>query len=216
MDIGEIAERFIRAAKIDLNSGGEAGPRRLKAMALPYLHDQADKNGWGTERLAEERKEFWERLTSRPTAADISEADETRSWLTSVPDESQRACLLAWADAAAGFGTFKDWCFRRGIHPQTGTRRKDRALEHILAVLVRRISQHCEMGWEPVLIDTPEITDIDAILGKRASDKLRSFAWAADDAFLPFLSDAKNDFSWAQKRNEIRRQREQQRRKQAA
>lgn len=219
MNIGEIAERFISAARIDLNSGSEAGPRRLKAMALPYTHSMADMNGWGTERLVDERKAFWERVNGRPTAADISEADETRSWLASVPDASQRQCLLAWADAAAGFGTFKAWCFRQGIHPETGTRRKNRALEHISRVLFRRMGQHSESFEVGVLPEDRKIGDKGVILPidapARSEDKLAAFAWAMDDAFLSVISGSANDFRWAEKRNELRRQRDQ-RKRQAA
>lgn len=197
MNIGEIAERFIEACRVDLSSGTAPGPRRVKSVALPYSHDWNDKAGWGSERLAEDRKQFWEKLSSQPTAADISEADRTMAWLSCVPDDSERACLVAWASAHVGGESFKQWCFRQGFHPMTGTRRKDRALEHICLALGGSIIQHGEMAHEGVLIATPEISDVDAILSDLAPYR------------VPFVeNEPEGAFSWAAKRNERRRQRE--------
>src|SRR6185369_9084356 len=95
MNIGEIAERFIRAAEIERASHEHVGPAPLRAQQLPYVHDQADKNGWGKAReqrvvkkgkliqgdwldehedpLAAERKAFWERIGIMPTAREPSQ-----------------------------------------------------------------------------------------------------------------------------------------------
>lgn len=122
-------------------------------------------------------------------------------------------CLVAWASAHVGGESFNQWCFRQGFHPMTGTRRKDRALEHICRALGGCMIQHNENGLEGVLIDTPEISHVADSLAVLRSEADGIVSWAADDAFLPFQSDAQHDFSWAAKRNERRRQREARRRR---
>ena len=43
----EIAELFIHAAEVDRRLPDTARPARLKAQALPYVHDHVDQAGWG-------------------------------------------------------------------------------------------------------------------------------------------------------------------------
>lgn len=45
MNIGEIAERFIRAAEIERASHEHVGPVALLAQQLPYVHTYTDKLG---------------------------------------------------------------------------------------------------------------------------------------------------------------------------
>jgi hypothetical protein len=208
MNEGEIAERFIRAAEIDRNHHVHVGPAKVKSLALPYAYDFADKAGWGEKRLAEDRAEFWERTAKVPTAREISEAEETRSWIRFVPNEGQRAALLAWAECMAGSRLFKDWCFKKGIHPETGRRRKDRALARISAHLIRRPVQDFDFAGSGVLPGDPEKEDIPAILNEVATRAERVRSWASPDAFQPFGDGSCSDFSWAEKRNERRRQHE--------
>lgn len=68
MNIGEIAEKFIRAAEVERASRDHVGPKPLRAQALPYVHTYAHKAGWrkelgdklerGADPLAEKRKAF--------------------------------------------------------------------------------------------------------------------------------------------------------------
>lgn len=109
---------------------------------------------------------------------------------------------------------FARWCFKtEGVHPETGRRREDRALARISAYLARRTVPNSDNGHSGVLPDAPEISDIDANIEAEAARAKRAYSWAADDAFTSILSDRPADFSWAEKRNERRRQREAQRRK---
>lgn len=206
MNEGDIAERLIEAYEIARNSGDQVGPKRLKAQAMPYVHSQKDKNGWGSERLAEERKEFWESLSRQPTARQISEADEALGWLSLVKNEAERRCLSEWAYCMASKKFFKDVCKEMGIHPETGRRRKDRAISAILFNLGGKILLQNENAGLGVLLDDPE-TDYfaDNITDPRRSNGIVS--WADDEAFQPFIVGAKHDFSWAEARNEQRRQR---------
>lgn len=206
MNIGEIAERLIEAAEIIRNSVAHAGPARLKAMALPYEHSWADKNGWGSERLASERKEFFDSLTRQPTARQVSEAEEAQGWYALVTVDQNREALAGWVRCMSGGGHFYDWCKKRGFHVETGRRRKDRALLEIQVRLDGRMGQHCESAVLGVLLDAPEIGDIPAMVDDTA--------WRSDLAI--FRQDAPLDFSWAAKRNERRRQREAAKRQEAS
>jgi hypothetical protein len=205
MNAGDIAERLIEAYEIQRNSHDPVGPKPLKSMSLAYVYSQADKNGWGSERLAEERKEFWESLTRQPTARQVSEADEALGWLALVSNPDNRICLSEWAWCMASKKFFKNVCFDLVIHPETGRRRKDRAISQILAHLLRKPlvnNKNADFGQLP---DDPEIVYFeDKIANPRRSNGITS--WADDEAFQPFISGAKHDFSWAEKRNEIRRQ----------
>ncbi|MBB4231646.1 hypothetical protein [Rhizobium mongolense] len=96
-----------------------------RAAWIEYPYTQADKNGWGGELLSEERKDFWSTLSRIASAREISEAEETQTWLSYVDDESERRCLTAWAWCPARKGFFKNWCKEEGIHPETGRRRKE-------------------------------------------------------------------------------------------
>lgn len=217
MNIGEIAERLIEAAEISLHSYDPVGPKKLKAQALPYLHSYTDKMGWGSERLAEERKDFWNSLTRNPTARQVSEAEEALSWLALVEDEGHRSALSAWVDCnAGGRRYFKDWCFAVGIHPETGRRRKDRALFAILANLARKPLVNNDNGDLGQLPDTPETDYFTDKIRDRVQTKDGITAWWQDGAFQPIIAGAKHDFSWSNKRNEQRRQRAAMLKKQAA
>ena len=207
MNIGDIAERLIEAAEIMRNAVDHVGPRRVKSLALPYGYTQAEKNGWGSERLAEERKEFWESLSRQPSARQISEAEEAQTWYALVSIEQNREALSGWVHCTSGAGHFYDWCKKRGFHVETGRRRKDRALLEIQVRLDGRMGQHSETALQEVLSNTPEIGDIDAILPASASETNGIRSWAADDAIVSVIGGAGCDFSWAERRNEIRRQR---------
>jgi len=237
MTPSDIAERLIRAAEIE-QIGGRVGPAPLRAQQLPYVHSEDDMRNWGHRRgerrsralrvdacrLRPEdadahalyRREFWEKLSV--TARDVSEAEEAWGWYALVEDEEERAALAAWVRCMADHKRlyFKDWCADYGIHPETGRRRKDRAIACIALELNRRALQHNENPDLGVLPDTPENEHIDANIASRVREQDGITAWAADDAFTSFFADRPADFSWVAKRNERRRQREARKRKQEA
>ncbi|RLP22251.1 hypothetical protein [Mesorhizobium sp. YM1C-6-2] len=226
MNIGEIAERFIRAAEIERAMHIHVGPMPLRALQLPYVHDYADKAGWrkepgdkliaGADPLAEERKAFWERLGVMPSAHEIAELDALYEWLTSTDSDGERRALLAWARSKVGGKSFRRWCFKvEGIHPETGRRRKDRALEKISAYLGGRPMQHNENPEIRVLHVGTEIGDVSATFAEDAGKRDGLDHWLSPDAFTRNFSLDQADFSWAAKRNERRRQREAAARKQA-
>lgn len=228
MNIGDIANIFIRAAEIDRNSHEHVGPGDLRAQQLPYVHDVEDKRNWrkepgdklakGADPYAEERKAFWERLASMPTAAEISAIEAVFDWLRATDDDAERRALWAWARAKAGGKSFRRWCFNvEGIHPETGRRRKDRALQRISDHLAGKRDLHEQTAEIRVLSRGHEIGDVSATLAEDAGERDQLNSWMADSAFSPFMeNEPQSAFSWAAKRNEMRRQREARRRKAAA
>lgn len=227
MNIGEIAERFIRAAEIERASHEHVGPAALRAQQLPYVHTYTDKLGWRKEvgdkldpkadPLADERKAFWERIGIMPSAHEISELEALHEWLLAVGNEKERRALLAWARSKVGGKSFRRWCFKvEGIHPNTGRDRKNRALQQIEAILARRASQNSESAEIRLLQHTHEIRDVSATITEDAGERDCLNSWIADGAFAKILSSEHDDFSWAAKRNERRRQQEARRRKEAA
>lgn len=200
----EIGERFIRAVQI-IEGLYHVGPGNTRGawVAVPYT--QADKNGWGSERLADERRAFWNSINRAPRPWEITEAEETQGWLSLVPNKDERSALISWARCMALGAIFKDWCKQQGIHPETGRRRKERAILRILLAFSRKPLQHNENDLFSLLPDTPEISDKSVNIAEDAPT-----SWMAENA-KPMACDFDSelqDFSWAQKRNEIRRQRE--------
>ncbi|MER8827215.1 hypothetical protein NKH73_14095 [Mesorhizobium sp. M0938] len=227
MNIGEIAERFIRQAEIERASHEHVGPAALRAQQLPYVHTYTDKLGWRKEvgdrldpkadPLADERKAFWERIGIMPSAHEISELETLHEWLLAVGNEKERRALLAWARSKVGGKSFRRWCFKvEGIHPNTGRDRKNRALQQISAILARRASQNSESAEIRLLHHTHEISDVSATVTEDAGERDCLNSWIADGAFAKILPSEHDDFSWAAKRNERRRQQEAKRRKEAA
>ncbi|TPL40677.1 hypothetical protein [Mesorhizobium sp. B2-4-6] len=227
MNIGEIAELFIRMAEVDRASHEHVGPSQPRSLALPYVHSQTDKNGWGKapgdflavgeDPLADERRAFWERLGALPTAQELSALEEIFDWLKAVENEKERRALLAWSRSKVGGKSFRRWCFKvEGIHPETGRRRKDRALERIRAKLVRSPSEESENPVSGVLRSGDEKGHFSGTIEEDGGEREGLDYWAADGALSSFLTDGKDDFSWATKRNERRRQREAKRKRKAA
>lgn len=207
----EIGERFIRAVQI-MEGLYSVGPSKGSSawMAIPYT--QADKNGWGSERLAGERQAFWNSINNSPKPWEVSEAEETIGWLAYISDEEERLCLTAWARCMASENFFKDWCKSRSIHVETGRRRKERAILRILLALDRKTLQHNEIDLSALLPDMPEMGD------KYVNITELPTSWQAPDA-RPMACYFDTDLAgldWADKRNKRRQQRDYQARKQKA
>ncbi|MDO9417015.1 hypothetical protein [Pararhizobium sp.] len=208
----EITELFIQAAEVDRRLPDTARPARLKAQALPYVHSDADQAGWGGERYSEERDAFWDSRSTRLKTADIAIWERANELIKIVTDESQRRCLWRWAKAKAGGRSFSIWCREEGIHVETGRRRKDRAIAKIEQRFARNTLQNNDITLFDLLPVAPEISDISVNIAA----PVRKYTWRDDEAFSPVAVPELRDFSWADKRNEMRRQREAKKRQQAA
>ncbi len=210
----EITERLILAVEIEraaghFSVGPGRGPGYVKAMALPYVHDWADMNGWGKERLKADEKEYQDSVFNRPTPAMVSEAEEALGWYALVANEDHRTALAAWVDCMAGNRYFKDWCCRAGLSEKTGRKRKNAAVASICAHLVRSDVQNCDIGSVEGLLEPGEIGHVAGRIGD---------AWRGEPYWIG-NSSGEDDFDWSDKRNEHRRKmakRKAERQKQAA
>lgn len=200
----EIGERFIRAVQITEHIYGD-GPTKTRAAWMDVIHSQADKNGWGAERIEAERKAFWNSINNAPKPWEISEAEETLSWVSFVDKEDERLALMAWSRCMATEAIFKDWCKANSIASETGRRRKERAILRIMLAKGRKPLQHNDIDVESLLPDEPILGDKTVILADDAP-----LFWR-DQSSKPLACNFDTDlagFDWAQKRNELRRKRE--------
>lgn len=208
----EITELFIRGAEIDKRLPRAMPPKEIKAQSLPYVHSAEDQRGWGGERYAEEREGFWDQRSTRLKSSDVSGWEKCNELILAVDDESERRCLWHWSIGKAGGQPFTRWCRVEGIHVETGRRRKERAITHIELSFIRNSLQNNEIARKSLLRVGPEISDIHVNI----ADVAQPLTWRDDGAFSPIGIPELRDFSWADKRNEIRRQRDAKKRQQAA
>lgn len=196
----QIKELFIKAAEVDKRLPQTAKPARLKAMALPYVHDQADQTGWGGQRYEEERLDFWDAKTLRLSRNEIGIWEAAMETIKLVPSEQHRRALWAWARSEAGGQAFAKWCKNiEGISRQVGNYRRNMAILQITRAFSRKPLQHNENTEDTDFTFDPEIGD--------KSSNIR--VWRPDESkpICGFDEDLR-DFSWAQAQAERRRQRE--------
>lgn len=222
MNEGEIAELFIRAAEVERSTREHVGPSSKTGFWPQYVHTFADKAGWrkeigdklekGADPLSEERKAFWERLGMMATADELRELDRLDDLLMMVDADGERRALLAWARSKVGGKAFRRWCFDvEGIHPETGRRRKDKALAQIKANLVRGAVQNSAYGSDGLLHDGGEIDHASDTVEEDVGGRIGLNSWMATNAFPS--AEGQSDFSWAQKRWERRKRREERKRR---
>jgi len=208
----DIGERFIRSVQI-IEKLYSVGPSQGGSAWVEVPYTQADKNGWGSERLAAERQAFWNSINRAPKPWEITEAEETQSWLEFVPSEAERLCLVSWARCMALGQFFKDWCKRQGIHPETGRRRKERAVLRILLAKQGKPLQHNENIVLSLLPDTPELGHKCSIIGE-----VDETHWRAETAkpLACYFDTDLNGLDWSDAQNQRRREREAKKRNHAA
>lgn len=222
MNRDQIEELFIQAAETDRRLPDTASPKRLKAQAIEYYHTQADVSGWGAERYAEERADFLSDRSTRLRASDVTKWELANALIVLVPRSRDRHCLWAWAIAKAGGKSFSKWC-REGFRDVSGNlvrfsrnyalERKNRAILEITLALDCKPLQHNDNGVTATLQNMPKIGDKDINIANDAPTY-----WRAPDA-RPSACDfdmGLQDFSWAEKQNERRRQRDAEKRKRQA
>ncbi|NTG73284.1 hypothetical protein G6M02_08065 [Agrobacterium rhizogenes] len=218
----QIEELFIQAAETDRRLPDTARPARLKAQAIQYYHSQADVNGWGAERYAEERADFLSHKTTRIRTSDVTKWELANALIVLVSKSRDRHCLWHWAIAKAGGKSFSKWC-REGFRDVSGNtvrfsrnyalERKNRAIIEIFTVLNCSALQHNEIGISASLQHTVEIGDKDVNITNDAPTY-----WRAPDA-RPMACDfdqGLQSFEWAEQQNERRRQRDAEKRKRQA
>lgn len=230
MTEAEIMEAFITAAETEMKmpKTGEAPRKDGNAYLLPWYRTDEDKRAWrkeigdqlhrGDNPLDEERQAFTDGRSSKVLASDVTHWETCLRWtMELLTDARERRALWAWSFAKAGGMPLAKWCRRiEKIHPETAARRKNRAVARISAELARKGSLHIESGGEGVLPCGPVFGESDAILAENVHPEKRSYTWAADDAFSSIFSSGDDDFSWSEKRNELRRKRQERKRPVAA
>jgi hypothetical protein len=127
-----------------------------------------------------------------------------------VENDDHRAALRAWVVSKATRKTFAKWYRSRGVSRVTAGGWRKLALKHIVANLVRNPSQNAQSCQIEALPNHPEITDIHATI---EIDVPKSKASWQVEPFLMIPRPELADFSWAAKRNELRRQRAKRKRK---
>lgn len=235
MNKSDLAELFTKAAAVDRRLPISDKPAELRAQQIPYVHDEADQRGWfpvsgrtKSERIAnrkklkcflkegdigryaEERMKMLDPEHQRILPEDVTDWETVNEYLWLVTDEGNRKALLNWAKAKAGGRPFNKWCKSQGIHEMTGTRRKDRALGVISAHLTRMASQNDEIDVFALLPTPPFFEHISDNIS-RDIEEPKPGTWMDDLAFSPIEHPEARDFTWAEKRNEARREREKKR-----
>ncbi|WP_155773397.1 hypothetical protein [Rhizobium leguminosarum] len=224
----QIEELFISAAETEarLPAAGER-PAALRAQTFPYFHSQIDVNGWGAERFQEERADFLSLKTTRLRRAEIARWELCNDLIKLVTSVRRRRCLWAWAMAEAGTlrapkimegetilkrASFSRWCRDvENVHRNWGAECKNRAVEEIASTFARNTLSDKQKSGICTLREEPETGDKTSNIEER-----RDFIWMTPDAFTAREDPEAQDFSWAAKRNEIRRQREEHARKRQA
>lgn len=224
----QIEELFISAAETEarLPAAGER-PAALRAQAFPYFHSQIDVNGWGAERFQEERADFLSLKTTRLRRAEIARWELCNELIKLVTSVRRRRCLWAWAMAEAGTlrapkiidgemimkrASFSRWCRDvENTHRNWGAECKNRAIEEISLTFARNTLSDMQKSGICTLQEEPKTGDKTSNIEER-----REFIWMTPDAFTAREDPEAQDFSWAAKRNEIRRQREEHARKRHA
>jgi hypothetical protein len=160
MTIEEIAEIMVQAAEVDRRLPDTARPARLKAMAIPYLHDQKDQNGWGSERYQEERADFFAALSTRLTKNQIGIWEVSMELIKLCQNESQRRALWAWGMAKAGGMSLAKWARNiEHIQPATAEWRAKQAMRSIHQKLSGKDDLHMVSVMNDDLSQGPEISD---------------------------------------------------------
>jgi hypothetical protein len=224
----QIEELFISAAETEarLPAMGER-PATLKAQVLPYFHTHADINGYGAERYLEERADFLSLKSTRLRRAEIARWELCNELIKLVTSVRRRRCLWAWSQAEAGTlrapklidgetvmkrASFSRWCRDvEHIHRNWGAECRNRAIEEISSTFARNALSDMQKSGICTLLEEPEKGDKTSNIGDR-----REFIWMTADAFTARENPEAQDFSWAARRNELRKQREEHARKRQA
>lgn len=242
MNKEDIIDLFIKGATIEKRLQVDfVRPGGLRAQHIPYLHTLSDMRGWfgvsgrtRSERIAnrkkigdqledgdpgryvEERLNMFDPDHQKLEPTDVSDWERRMQLVALVSVEKNRRALWAWAKAKAGGLPFTKWCKREGIHEMTGQRRKDKAIQELLHVL-RKHTQHSENGENAVLPLPPVFWHVSDNIAANAPIDEKAVHREPDAVpdMACFFDESLRDFSWADKRNEIRRQREAKRKEEA-
>ena len=184
MNRDEIQELFILAADVDRRLPDTARPKHPRSIDYGYVHDLADKNGWGDVRLEEDERDKWEALKARVPAAEMTAYEKALSLIATCPREADRRALWAWAKSKVGGKPFARWCRAEGISRTAGCNRKNAAVAFLASEEVRYdASDEAHLDCFPeVEVHEPAREGVrawnDGELPKADRPDLRDFEWA--------------------------------------
>ena len=209
MNEDQIISVFIRAAEVDRKLPDTARPARLKAMNMGYVHTFAEMNGWDEKEKHAANWAWLDPANLKATTGDVGLWEAAMELIKLIPDEKKRRSLWAWAMAKAGGMPFSKWCRTvEGIQPMAGDWRRKAAIACIGRSFQRKPLQHNDIDREPDFTKYPEIEDKKDIIGVWRAEETKRTACTFDESLM--------DFSWAERQNAARRQKEAKRREQAA
>ncbi|MEO1989256.1 MAG: hypothetical protein ABGX47_21835 [Martelella sp.] len=191
MNRDEIQELFILAADVDRRLPDTARPKQPRSIDYGYVHDLADKNGWGDVRLEEDERDKWEALKARVSAAEMTAYEKALSLIATCPREADRRALWAWAKSKVGGKPFACWCRAEGISRTAGCNRKNAAVAFLASGEVRA--------------DASDEAHLDCFPEVEVHEPTREGVRAWNDGELPKVDRPDlRDFEWARRMNEKR------------
>ena len=232
MNIRTVKDLLIDAVRLDRETHEHIGPARLRAQQFAYAHDFQDMAGWGKvpgdkkcqldrddgDPYAAFRLAFWEQYDRDPSPAEISRAQTVHGWIMLIDDEKERRALVGWLRSKAGGKAFRRWCKHiEGISQTTGLKRKNRALEKIFLSIRSSGVLNDISGLPGGLPIDRDFGDVSTTIAKDAGEIEGLENWATMDARSPAEANVpRSEFTWAEKQNARRRQRQEVRRKKLA
>ncbi|MBD7992851.1 hypothetical protein H9643_18915 [Ochrobactrum sp. Sa2BUA5] len=175
------------------------------------------------------RWSFWE--SDEISRSDVSDWEKAMDLIALSSSEENRRCLWAWSRSKAGVlycqtvtktgkvktgnVSFAKWCKLEGIHEETGRRRKDRAIAIIKQRVERGVTPDDESWRLDLLPLGPVFEHISDTVGAGSESEEGLRHRMEDGAFAPFIEPSESAFSWADARNERRRQKYAERQKAA-
>lgn len=200
MNAAEITELFIRAAEVDRKLPDTARPAKVKSMSLPFVHTDADMKHWKEEDKHEAQWAWLNPANLRLSKNDVGLWNVAMEVIKLCPNEKNRRALWAWARSEAGGTAFAKWCKSvEGISRQVGNYRKNQAILQIERAFNSKSLLHIRNVENDDFTNDPEMSD----------KKCMIEVWRDDDIVLPGddFDASLRDFTWSDRRNEMRRQR---------
>lgn len=209
MTEGQIIELFIKAAEVDRKLPDTARPATAKAINYGYIHDTADINGWSAEDKHANNWAWLDPKKLRNTTNDMGIWNVAMEVIKLVPCEKKRRALWAWARSEAGGQAFAKWAKSvEGISRQLADWRRKSAIECISLAFASKALLHNENSQSSPLTEEPEISD--------KSSNIEVWRPEESKPLRCFFDTDLDGFDWADKRNEMRRQRDARKRQQEA
>lgn len=133
-----IRARYLEAADTDDRlPSARLEPSSARGFWPAYDYTFEDMNGWGTERLAEDREFRFRRLP--PSMQAIKRHAEVMDWTGSIlTSPEHRHLVWGWAQCIVRGRSFSGWCRDTNRHRRTAVARTERAFDLIVSHFRRK------------------------------------------------------------------------------